>query len=336
MFYRIILPDNQGSFVEQARSVFHALNANSKSIDHIKIFLSDPLNQVGSLPPLDNFKAAISIIGQSPINYKIAALVMGDTRKKDFVKVGNLSLIDREEATYAWLTNSFNFSEEVFDQTKGILEIYDAYLKEYTSGSLKDNCVRTWFYINDIDKNYHKFSDSRNFFYANIGMKDKFITSTGIGHIPHVNGYDVKLDALAIIKKPDRNFSINLLNDQNVMPLTTSYNVKFERGVELAFNHFSRVFISGTASIDKYGDVLHKENVIDQLIRSLDNINALMNTHISPMYYLVYIRDITDYDKVYQFMNSNYSPIPFLIVHAPVCRPEWLVEVECEYIWGKC
>ena len=35
------------------------------------------------------------------------------------------------------------------------------------------------------------------------------------------------------------------------------------------------------------------------------------------------------YEQVEAFMQQNYPDIPHVIVHAKVCRPEWLVEMEC-------
>jgi len=44
---------------------------------------------------------------------------------------------------------------------------------------------------------------------------------------------------------------------------------------------------------------------------------------------IVYIRDTADFARVEQYMKANHPDIPYLIVRAPVCRPGWLVEIEC-------
>ena len=46
-------------------------------------------------------------------------------------------------------------------------------------------------------------------------------------------------------------------------------------------------------------------------------------------YFIVYLRDTSDYEQVEQFMQQHYPDKPHIIVHAKVCRPEWLIEMEC-------
>ena len=44
---------------------------------------------------------------------------------------------------------------------------------------------------------------------------------------------------------------------------------------------------------------------------------------------IVYLRDPADYVVVKQYIESRYPSFLHLIVHAPVCRPGWLIEMEC-------
>ena len=44
---------------------------------------------------------------------------------------------------------------------------------------------------------------------------------------------------------------------------------------------------------------------------------------------VVYLRDIGDYQTVRQLFEERFANKPFVIVQAPVCRPGWLVEMEC-------
>jgi enamine deaminase RidA (YjgF/YER057c/UK114 family) len=44
---------------------------------------------------------------------------------------------------------------------------------------------------------------------------------------------------------------------------------------------------------------------------------------------IVYLRDTADYHHVADYMQKHHPDIPQTIVYAPVCRPGWLVEVEC-------
>jgi enamine deaminase RidA (YjgF/YER057c/UK114 family) len=44
---------------------------------------------------------------------------------------------------------------------------------------------------------------------------------------------------------------------------------------------------------------------------------------------IVYLRDVADYDLVRSLFDERFPDKPLVIVHAPVCRTGWLVEMEC-------
>ena len=44
---------------------------------------------------------------------------------------------------------------------------------------------------------------------------------------------------------------------------------------------------------------------------------------------IVYLRDIADYPIVRDLMEQQFPDVPKVIVLAPVCRPGWLIEMEC-------
>ena len=92
------------------------------------------------------------------------------------------------------------------------------------------------------------------------------------------------------------------------------------------------VFISGTASIDKYGECLYRGDVEAQTDRLFLNIEKLLadgGMRLRDMKYaIVYLRDVADYDVIDWYMKQHYPDLPCLVVEARVCRPEWLIEVE--------
>ena len=46
-------------------------------------------------------------------------------------------------------------------------------------------------------------------------------------------------------------------------------------------------------------------------------------------YFIAYLRDFSDYAFVDSLLNKVYPDIPHLVVYGKICRPEWLVEMEC-------
>ena len=44
---------------------------------------------------------------------------------------------------------------------------------------------------------------------------------------------------------------------------------------------------------------------------------------------IVYLRDPSDYEVVSAMYEEKFPNIPKVMVLAPVCRPSWLIEMEC-------
>ena len=111
------------------------------------------------------------------------------------------------------------------------------------------------------------------------------------------------------------------------------YGVTFERGLRVRFGDRSHLHISGTASIDKNGTIMHLNDVRKQTLRTLDNIKALLAPHGAGLndmaYYIVYVRNFKDRNKIKEVLEKVIPPeIPLLLLEGAVCRPAWLVELE--------
>ena len=64
-----------------------------------------------------------------------------------------------------------------------------------------------------------------------------------------------------------------------------------------------------------------------------DNVEALLKeaecSYEDVGVMLVYLRDISDYELVKELYAERFPDEPCVIVHAPVCRSGWLIEMEC-------
>ena len=75
------------------------------------------------------------------------------------------------------------------------------------------------------------------------------------------------------------------------------------------------------------------QDIEGQTVRMLENVEALLAeagasaTDLAQM--IVYLRDPADYPVVRKIFEQRYEAVPRLFVHAPVCRPGWLIETEC-------
>ena len=113
----------------------------------------------------------------------------------------------------------------------------------------------------------------------------------------------------------------------------TKYGVSFERGTCVKYGDRRQVFISGTASINNKGEVVHPGDIRLQTHRMWENVEVLLQeaecTFDDLAQMIVYLRDTADYQIVKQLFDERFPQIPKVILLAPVCRLGWLIEMEC-------
>lgn len=119
---------------------------------------------------------------------------------------------------------------------------------------------------------------------------------------------------------------------------THEYGVTFERGTAIHYGDREHVIISGTASINNKGEVMYPGDIEKQTLRMWENVETLLNeascTFDDVMQIIVYLRDISDYQIVKALFDRKFPQTPWIITLAPVCRPQWLIEMECVAV--KC
>lgn len=242
-----------------------------------------------------------------------------------------LCLVKDSPVEYLWSANMHSLKAGSEAQTREILESYEASLAD-EGLSIADGCVRTWIYVDDIDNEYAGMVKARRENFEAEGMtKDShYLASTGIFGGAVVPGSIVQIDALAIKGRFSQHY---LYAPANFNP-THEYGVTFERGVVLEFGGEAHTLISGTASINNKGEIVHPGDVVRQAQRMLENVKALLdeagNRWDDVKMAVVYLRNASDHEAVLPLIEAQFSgKIPFVITHAPVCRPGWLIEMEC-------
>ncbi len=218
------------------------------------------------------------------------------------------------------------------EQTAALLERYEASLSD-CGMALADDCVRTWFFVRDVDVNYKGVVDARreNFIGCGLTERTHYIASTGIEGKPDRRDVFVRMDAYAVegLSSGQQRY----LYAKEYLNPTYEYGVTFERGVRIDYGDRSHSLISGTASIDNRGRVVHVGDVRRQTEHMWENVAALLHeggaSMADVMSIVVYIRDTADYGVVRDMFARRWPDIPTVITLAPVCRPEWLVEMEC-------
>ena len=200
-------------------------------------------------------------------------------------------------------------------------------------GNIPENLHRTWIYCRDIDNNYADLVTSRRELFTRWGLtaKTHYITSTGIEGLPHPHWRLVRMDSMALFGHKKEQIQY-LYASEHLSP-THIYGVTFERATRIIYGDRSCYYISGTASIDKAGQVVHPQDVEKQTCRLLENVDALMKegggTLSDLCQAIVYLRDPADYQRVKKIIDSALPEKTVrLIVRGSICRPAWLVEMD--------
>jgi enamine deaminase RidA (YjgF/YER057c/UK114 family) len=234
--------------------------------------------------------------------------------------------------TYSFKGNLISGKEDSYGQMREIFEDYSESLKE-KGLNVAEHCARTWIYVRDVDVNYAGIVKARRELFDDWGLKadTHYLASTGINGLTQDHRNLVSMDTYTVtgLKQSDIQYLHAL---ENLSP-THIYGVTFERGTALHFEDRTQVLISGTASIDKEGQIVAPGDIIRQTERTFENIKALLAEagagFESMAQMIVYIRDTADYRKVESYISEHFPNVPKVITWAPVCRPGWLVEVEC-------
>ena len=328
----VTVTDASLGFEEQLDAVLQACAAASegRSVYFRRFFLSDASNQAPQL--LEALRtlpeAPTSLVHQPPLDGTRIALWMYATspmEKKDGCFV-------HEGYTHHWaasLTGSGTGSQE---QMADIFSGLDAELAP-KGLSVASNTLRTWIFARDVDVNYAGVVVARRAYFERIGLTSRthFIASTGIeGRHPDPRNL-VEMDAYSVGGLvPEQ---IRYLYAKDRLSPTMDYGVTFERGTAVTYGDRRQVFVSGTASIDAQGKVMYPGDVSMQTRRMLGNVSALLAeagaAFADIAMAVVYLRDAADYSRVRPIIAEACPGLNAVYVLAPVCRPAWLVEMEC-------
>ena len=300
-----------------------------------RYFLSDAANQADILmaTQVEHCNCAISVVEQPPLDgTKVALWVYLQTG----VLTRTLPHGDYEVShggyRHIWSASNFNKASKSEYQTRLLLNDYVMRLAEQGC-SLANNCIRTWFFVQNVDVNYSGVVKARNevFLTQNLTEKTHFIASTGIAGRHASHEVLVQMDAYAVAGLQAG--QIHYLYAPTHLNPTYEYGVSFERGTYIDYGDRRHVFISGTASINNRGEIMYPGDIRRQTERMWENVETLLAeaecTYEHVGHLIVYLRDIADFSVVEDMFEERFPNIPKVYLQAPVCRPGWLIEMEC-------
>jgi len=296
-----------------------------------RFFVSDAINQSCYLKTTDC--EALSVVQQPPLNGSKASMLLYFVENVQLTsKADNTVAMERPHYQHLFHTQLHERKQDVTFQTSHIFNSYCNSLSQ-EGASLGKNCIRTWIFVQNVDVQYAGMVVARREQFEREGLTPQthYIASTGIEGRYIYPDVLVLMDAYAIVHIQTE--QIRYLHAPTHLNPTYEYGVTFERGTAVDYGDRRHVFISGTASINNKGEIVHPLDVEKQTARTFENVLTLLSEAGATMQHvahlIIYLRDIADYVTVNRYVEQHYPDIPRVVLWAPVCRPGWLVEVEC-------
>jgi enamine deaminase RidA (YjgF/YER057c/UK114 family) len=330
-------------------SALDRLGLSDSTAVFCRIFLSDILNQKSALLQsalFDRLRAscALSIIEQRPIGCGPVSLLSyhlrnpkkavtkqlshptSDGWRNDLiVKGGNYSLLFSANHTSGDIFDAYTQTKTIFDSLNSVIE--------QNGLNLLDNGIRTWVYVRDLDNHYKDMVRARREHFDAHGLTDntRYLASTGILGATYSPERIVSADALSVGGLAAG--QVVRMEALSHLSPTILYGVTFERGLRVRFGDRSHLYVSGTASINTKGEVLHEGDAEWQTRRAIENVRALLDAQSATLddlaYAIAYVRNVHDRQRVERVLNEELGgKIPLVLAEAAVCRPAWLMELE--------
>ena len=323
--------EGQHQRIVAAMKQYLSMDDNQKlSVAMERYFLSDSTNQAPYF--MNQQQSRLSLIQQPPLDGSKVALWLYLIEDVNVCEHASTQRVEMDNYQLLFDLGMQHAEGDSATQTGYLLAEYQQRLAKY-GANITDNCIRTWFYVRDVDIQYAGMVKARTDFFEKIGLRKDthYLASTGIQGLPSEQKSIIQLGAFAVVGlQPEQQQYLYAPTHLNP---TYEYGVTFERGTLLRFGDRSHAYISGTASINNKGEVVHVGDIIGQTERMIENVlvlleEAQMNQH-DVAQVIVYLRDLCDYPTVKPYLERTFENTPIVFTLAPVCRPEWLIEMEC-------
>ena len=216
-----------------------------------------------------------------------------------------------------------------FLQAQNLFENATRILAKY--GMDFSSTIRTWIYAKEILQWYDELNDARDAVFNEFGIFDKLVpASTGIG-VANASEKAIAMQLISLTPKPLT--KVTAVNS----PLQCSamdYKKSFSRAVQVRGGHLRRLFISGTASIDKDGNSVYLQDTSAQINRTMEVVEAILGEakmdFTNAVSAIVYFKNRGDFALFDEFCLRNEINLAHVKVQSDVCRDELLFELELD------
>jgi len=217
-------------------------------------------------------------------------------------------------------------AEQTFDMIETVLKLADMDFS---------NVVRTWLYLDRLLEWYGPFNKVRDGFFQRHGVFDALVpASTGISGA-NPSGAAVAAAAFAVEPLND-SMGITALPSPLQCP-ALKYGSSFSRAVDISLPGYSRVLVSGTASIEPGGDTAYVDDVPGQVDLTMRVVKAILEqrdmTWSDVTRAIAYFKS-DDFCRAYEdYCRGEEMPdMPTIITENDICRHDLLFEIELDAI----
>jgi len=217
-------------------------------------------------------------------------------------------------------------AEQTFDMMETVVKLADMDFS---------NVVRTWLYLDKLLEWYGPFNEVRDGFFRRRGVFDALVpASTGISGA-NPSGAAVAAAAFAVEPLND-SMGIAALPSPLQCP-ALKYGSSFSRAIELSLPNYSRVLVSGTASIEPSGETACIDDVSAQVDLTMRVVKAILElrdmTWSDVTRAIAYFKSDDFYQAYEDYCRSKDMPdMPTIITENDVCRHDLLFEIELDAI----
>ncbi|MHC5082707.1 MAG: Rid family hydrolase [Planctomycetota bacterium] len=196
------------------------------------------------------------------------------------------------------------------------------------------NTLRTWLFADDILAWYDKLNQARDDFFNKYDIFNKLVpASTGVG-ICNPTAHAITTELIAAKAKNE-----NVTIEKIVSPMqceALDYKSSFSRATKLTAPDHSRMYVSGTASIEPGGETVFLDDTAKQIDMTMKVADALIknggmdwNNVVRAM---AYVKDSAEFDLFDAWCTKNGIDIPHVKIEADICRHDLLFEIEMTLI----
>jgi enamine deaminase RidA (YjgF/YER057c/UK114 family) len=229
---------------------------------------------------------------------------------------------------------SLGEQQKLQEHAKSMFEEANAILT--THGLTYRDVARTWIYLPKLLSWYDEFNVARRQAYRDFGLMDGqkpvwLPASTGIqGDCPL--GRECMMDFLAISCREGSALEMQMLQSPRQCN-AFEYGSSFSRAVEIRDEAVSRIYVSGTASIDEQGKTVYvgePEEQIRHTLRAVGDLLASRGHRLSDAAHGVAFLKRADYSdqfrRIAQEQGLDYRGV--IETAADICRDDLLFELE--------